>query len=207
MSVTSDKKMVKCSFCPGQGRWITLHRHPIFLHDGPCRSDVRALARSACRNSYASFTHPTTCPVCGGSCFFYQNHYGSKVFFDSLGPPWPKHGCTSSDRKPAQPLAWREEGYEPIHVLDAIPDTKHQALTLQFLVLRSGKHHALVLRQRKDIPLVRRLMDHPFFVKWDGSAWILSTFDDSHGSVCPVTFSCDEVAYQGNLFSIAGISD
>lgn len=37
------------------------------------------------------------CPVCGASVFFYQNGYGSRVYFDELGPPWPKHPCTASD--------------------------------------------------------------------------------------------------------------
>lgn len=34
------------------------------------------------------------CPVCGSPVFFYQNQHGSRVFFDELGPPWPKHPCT-----------------------------------------------------------------------------------------------------------------
>jgi len=34
------------------------------------------------------------CPVCGRPVFFYQNQFGSRVFFDELGPPWPKHPCT-----------------------------------------------------------------------------------------------------------------
>lgn len=33
------------------------------------------------------------CPKCGREVFFYQNEHGSKVFFDELGWPWPKHGC------------------------------------------------------------------------------------------------------------------
>jgi hypothetical protein len=33
------------------------------------------------------------CPVCGAIVFFYQNHHGSRVWFDELGPPWPKHSC------------------------------------------------------------------------------------------------------------------
>lgn len=39
-------------------------------------------------------THSTKCPVCGAPVFFYQNDSGSRVFFDSLGDPWPKHPCT-----------------------------------------------------------------------------------------------------------------
>ena len=28
--------------------------------------------------------------------FFYQNLFGSRVYFDDLGPPWPKHPCTDN---------------------------------------------------------------------------------------------------------------
>lgn len=35
-----------------------------------------------------------TCPVCGAAVYFYGNAAGSKVYFDELGPPWPKHPCT-----------------------------------------------------------------------------------------------------------------
>lgn len=42
-----------------------------------------------------SFCTPNaTCPVCGARVFFYSNSFGSRVFFDDLGPPWPKHPCT-----------------------------------------------------------------------------------------------------------------
>ncbi|PUA29283.1 MAG: hypothetical protein B0W54_01380 [Cellvibrio sp. 79] len=37
-----------------------------------------------------------TCPVCKEPVFFYKNEHGSAVFFDELGPPWPKHPCTDS---------------------------------------------------------------------------------------------------------------
>ena len=43
----------------------------------------------------ARYVYPNAiCPVCGESVFFYRNEYGSRVFFDELGPPWPKHPCT-----------------------------------------------------------------------------------------------------------------
>lgn len=50
------------------------------------------------RNSRAArFVSPNAnCPVCGDPVFFYQNEYGSRVFFDELGPPWPKHPCTDN---------------------------------------------------------------------------------------------------------------
>jgi hypothetical protein len=44
-----------------------------------------------------SFTNPNaSCPKCGAPVFFYKSPYGGRVFFDSLGPPWPKHPCTDN---------------------------------------------------------------------------------------------------------------
>lgn len=34
-----------------------------------------------------------TCPVCGARVYFWKNKAGSKVWFDALGRPWPKHPC------------------------------------------------------------------------------------------------------------------
>jgi hypothetical protein len=46
---------------------------------------------------FASFTDPNaTCPICGARVFYYESPYGGRVFFDELGPPWPKHPCTDS---------------------------------------------------------------------------------------------------------------
>jgi hypothetical protein len=45
----------------------------------------------------SAFVNPNArCPVCGEPVFFYQNEFGSRVFFDELGPPWPKHPCTDN---------------------------------------------------------------------------------------------------------------
>lgn len=45
--------------------------------------------------SRTSYTTPNAhCPVCGAPVFFYESEYGGRVFFDELGPPWPKHPCT-----------------------------------------------------------------------------------------------------------------
>jgi hypothetical protein len=43
------------------------------------------------------YTNPNaSCPVCGVRVFFYQAPDGGRVFFDELGPPWPKHPCTDN---------------------------------------------------------------------------------------------------------------
>jgi hypothetical protein len=47
--------------------------------------------------TYPSYINPNArCPVCGCAVFFYQSPYGGRVFFDNLGPPWPKHPCTDN---------------------------------------------------------------------------------------------------------------
>ena len=33
------------------------------------------------------------CQYCYKAVYFYQNEHGSRVFFDRLGEPWPKHIC------------------------------------------------------------------------------------------------------------------
>lgn len=41
----------------------------------------------------------TTCPLCGEPCYYYENEFGSKVWFDELGVPWTKHPCFTSDTR------------------------------------------------------------------------------------------------------------
>jgi hypothetical protein len=36
------------------------------------------------------------CPVCSDPVFFIETENGGRVFFDELGPPWPKHPCTDN---------------------------------------------------------------------------------------------------------------
>ena len=38
-------------------------------------------------------TYPTHCRYCGRDVFYHENEYGSRVFFEALGEPWPKHRC------------------------------------------------------------------------------------------------------------------
>jgi hypothetical protein len=59
------------------------------------------LSRNAVRSVAACFVNPNArCPVCRAPVFFYANEFGSRVFFDDLGPSWPKHSCTDNSRRP-----------------------------------------------------------------------------------------------------------
>lgn len=47
--------------------------------------------------SIESYTIPNcSCSVCGALIFFYRSKNRGAVFFDELGPPWPKHGCMAN---------------------------------------------------------------------------------------------------------------
>lgn len=74
-----------------------------------------------------SYTHPTTCPVCGEAVFLFMSEHGGRVFFDELGPPWPKHSCTNAalaaplamststnDQVLTRRYAWQKAGWLPI---------------------------------------------------------------------------------------------
>lgn len=73
---------------------------------------------------FDSYVNPNArCPVCSASVFFYQSPSGGRVFFDELGPPWPKHPCTDngaelraprSESPPPRRPSWVSEGWVPL---------------------------------------------------------------------------------------------
>lgn len=70
-------------------------------------SAARACSRTA---TLETFTTPNArCPVCRAEVFFYQSPHGGRVFFDEIGPPWPKHPCTDrshgNSRAPTRPAS------------------------------------------------------------------------------------------------------
>src|ERR1700730_19296687 len=66
------------------------------------RDAVSLLKRNLARSISGCYVNPNAkCPVCDAAVYFYANEHGSRVFFDHLGPPWPKHPCTDNPREPA----------------------------------------------------------------------------------------------------------
>lgn len=79
--------------------------------------------------TYESVTIPNAiCPVCGEQVFYYENRSGARVFFDELGPDWPKHPCTDNNKRKYEPRAlingsrkpyvWEANGWQPIFDLE-----------------------------------------------------------------------------------------
>lgn len=74
------------------------------------------------KSNYGSYINPNAiCPVCGASVYFYQSPEGGRVFFDDLGPPWPKHPCTDNGQVPKLNKAivkvtppWTKYGWTPL---------------------------------------------------------------------------------------------
>ena len=63
------------------------------------------------------YTNPNAvCPVCSEKVFYYESPYGGRVFFDELGPPWPKHSCTSNEESTSVSSVkpWHLDDWEPL---------------------------------------------------------------------------------------------
>lgn len=67
-----------------------------------------------------SYTTPNAhCQYCNAPVYFYRSPFGGSVYFDELGPPWPKHDCGGVSRlaKPLQlniPPPKRTHGWRPL---------------------------------------------------------------------------------------------
>lgn len=74
-----------------------------------------------------AFTVPNaTCPKCGANVYYYEHPNGAKVFFDALGPPWPKHPCTSAEPSPQSPPnktkpSFDSSGWQPLFIKNLTP--------------------------------------------------------------------------------------
>lgn len=54
------------------------------------------------------------CPVCGQWVYFYSNEFESRVYFDEVGPPWPKHPCTDNVQVQGTAGAHDSRGVTPV---------------------------------------------------------------------------------------------
>lgn len=93
------------------------------------------------------------CPVCGETVFYYRNEHGSSVFFEELGPPWPKHPCTDNQRasgatrRPqrrdngAEPQ-WRSSGWIALEYLKS--ERLGDWIVLCFEVIETGEYRRIL---------------------------------------------------------------
>lgn len=79
-----------CGWCVKYGRPNTANR-----------ARVRDLLSAAnIKFGWECFVDPNArCPVCGERVIYYENDFGSRVFFDSFGPEWKKHPRTDNNKR------------------------------------------------------------------------------------------------------------
>lgn len=86
------------------------------------------------------------CPVCGAAVFFYANRNGSRVFFDDLGPPWPKHPCTDNGMaRPADCRAPSRRDFNAVRSPSDLRDRRWKSYAVREIVVEKG-HSRIVLQ-------------------------------------------------------------
>lgn len=121
------------NFPPGGARWGRLGK---IKTETPRRPKLD-FNETSFEVEFEALTIPNaSCPVCGDSVFFYQNSHGSRVFFDSLGPPWPKHWCTDNRAEGVRrPYVVYEGRY---HYGRAVNSSDHGWMPYRFVRARSN---------------------------------------------------------------------
>lgn len=66
-----------------------------------------------------AWTEPNAiCPECCQGVYFIKTENGGRVYFDELGPPWPKHVCTTKAENitppPDRESRWDKQGWKPL---------------------------------------------------------------------------------------------
>lgn len=77
-----------CHFCGGEIIFRIIRGVTTPIHVG----DTKCIGRSLFRRDREGVPFETQCPRCQGNVIFLR-HNGGSVWLDSLGWPWPKHGC------------------------------------------------------------------------------------------------------------------
>ncbi len=152
----------------------------IFRYDGGVCVPIHLSGGCSPGSSYtriSSFVDPNArCPVCGDGVFFYRSPFDGRVFFDELGPPWPKHPCTdnSFEHFPLAPSGasdsetriarsraeWQRKGWKPFRCKKA-EYTKDRNMTA-IVGKMEGEGREWTLYLSGD---VRYLRNHPALVR------------------------------------------
>lgn len=193
--------MASCKFCGDTGEWKTLSgRKKHFFHKNHrhgCGDYITSKLPAKRRQLVLqNFTRPTRCDICGGECFYYENEYGSKVFFEELGPPWPKHDCVERQQKrPKPPWQWELAGYEPCVIFRVIPVISRSCLVVYVRQLTDGKKLPLCIGP-KDIKSFINRLNQPFLLKAvPPTKWELNTYAKFDDRFEPRPYICSEANF------------
>ena len=131
-----------------------------------------------------SHTNPNAhCPVCGALVFFYRSPENGRVFFESLGPPWPKHPCTSrdnrKDRSGASPKGAHLKGWMPFLCVRAYRSKEEGYSAIEDV---QGRTLFLPIRSPRIEP------DTPIWIRREGEPghYFVSTLHSKNGATSEV---------------------
>src|SRR5262245_10275501 len=143
-----------CDRCGGEieFRYVGGSVRPLHIGGTSCGSaisDTPHTARSRF-DKVESYLDPNArCPVCGVAVFFYRSPFNGRVFFDDVGWPWPKHGCTDRYSGPDESIPsasgsfkfhfkGRDGNLRDVYVLESIfVEESHFALVLKNVNLKT----------------------------------------------------------------------
>lgn len=166
----NHKPWCTCGWCSSSGRGNRHTCTSVVSSAGSIQESVyERFGISPIVPTYESYTIPNArCPVCGALVFFYQSANGGRVFFDALGPPWPKHPCTSKESSKRiynpkavaaiQPVeekrvfSWVDEGWYPFNIQESYKDKGWYKI---FGTLHGENLSFYVCKRKKDPMLAR----------------------------------------------------
>lgn len=143
-----------------------------------------------------SYTNPNArCPRCSALVYFYRSPDGGGVYFDDLGPPWPKHPCMDSSGRSlkverprtqrATPM-WAAAGWHPL--LCESMDVYKQDVKIIILTTGSGEDQRQLFAKRPNATIDAR---SPILWRRKGESkghYELSTLDLSHSGFKEIQF-------------------
>ncbi|BCO09291.1 hypothetical protein GF1_16670 [Desulfolithobacter dissulfuricans] len=149
--------------------------------------------------SYSSFVNPNaTCPVCGNSVFYYESRYGGKVYFDSLGPPWPKHLCTNNidittiKKNISQYKSWMLCSWQPFQI-EMIEELQNNFSKVTGTILSNEKQQVFYLKKNYGTP--KKLYENICHIKiLHNQTIIVSTFE-----ISTTKNNVVEILFNGNI--------
>lgn len=97
-------------------------------------------------------TRPSSCPVCGDPVFFFLADNGGRVFFDELGPPWPKHPCTVHDNQEILFVQGHDGGAAEYEIPEGLPFEVYPRIGRTVISVKEDEERHLLLG---DLPLDR----------------------------------------------------
>ena len=104
-----------------EGHWVDREHWDRSVHPYADAASRLKRARATIGTTSRYVSPNADCPICGAEVFFHQNEFGSRVYFDELGPPWPKHPCTDQGGETSRENAARgSAARESPHLRDSV---------------------------------------------------------------------------------------